>query len=131
MGAVPSNTNNYYCSKNTTLARASLASMMYYLSLNQTTDAMTSFYGMISRTDDIYINCYLAVEAVTEIEWTVEYLYTYNGLLINLLYNLGYMFTDILDLIFYDPTNEAPYWYYVAYRIGDFCIRFIYRDDEW
>ena len=38
------------------------------------------------------------------------------------------MFTDVLDLLYYDPYNTDPYWYYVFFRVGDFFIRFIYRD---
>lgn len=49
-------------------------------------------------------------------------------LVTNILYNLGFQFTDVLDLIFIDPSNTEPFWYYVSYRIGDFLIRFIYKD---
>lgn len=49
-------------------------------------------------------------------------------LVTNILYNLGFQFTDVLDLIFIDPSNEEPFWYYVFYRVGDFLIRFIYKD---
>jgi hypothetical protein len=50
------------------------------------------------------------------------------SLILNILYNLGFQFTAILDLIFIDPDSKDPFWYYVAYRIGDFLIRFLYRD---
>ena len=99
-------------------------------SLEDDDSTMSNFYQIASRTDDIYENCYLAIKDVTEIETTVGYLYSYNGIGVNILYNLGYMFTDILDLVFYDPTNTESYWYYVAFRVGDILIRFIYRDDE-
>lgn len=33
-------------------------------------------------------------------------------------------------MIFIDPSNTEPFWYYVFYRVGDFMIRFIYRDAD-
>jgi hypothetical protein len=48
----------------------------------------------------------------------------------NLLYNAGFMFTDVLDIAWYDQRNTDPYWYYFSYRLGDFLIRFIYRDES-
>ena len=48
---------------------------------------------------------------------------------VNFLYNVGFMFTDILDIIDYDYSSTDPYWYYVFYRVGDFLVRFIYRED--
>ena len=45
---------------------------------------------------------------------------------VNVLYNAGYMFTDILDLVYYNYANTNPYWYYVAYNMGDFFIRFFF-----
>jgi len=40
------------------------------------------------------------------------------------------MFTDVLDIIKYDTTDTNPYWYYVFYRVGDFLIRFVYREAD-
>jgi hypothetical protein len=86
----------------------------------------------LGKTDDIWINCYSAVEEVasTPTDMTVKAI-LYN-LMLNLLYNVGFMFTDVLDLFFpyTDKDDPDPYWYYVAYRVGDFCIRFVYRDDD-
>ena len=55
---------------------------------------------------------------------------TYKGetLITNILYNLGFQFTNVLDLIFIDPENKEPFWYYVFYIVGDFMIRFVYKD---
>lgn len=55
-------------------------------------------------------------------------LFSSDEILQNVLYNLGYMFTDILGIVIYDTTNENAYSYYVAYKIGDVLVRFLYRD---
>jgi hypothetical protein len=48
----------------------------------------------------------------------------------NILYNLGFQITDILDLIFIDPSMKDPFWFFVFNRVGDFAIRFLFRDED-
>ena len=130
MSAIPSNTQNYYCSKNVTLARGYLTTMITDFSLGENDDGMTYLNSLLTKTDDIYQNCYLAVSSTASVPTDMASLVSADSpILLNILYNLGYQFTDVLDLIFYDPTNTDPYWFYVSFRLGDFFIRFIYRDE--
>jgi len=79
--------------------------------------------------DDLTINCGQSVFGASFPEFLgPPNAYPMEALVLNLLYNIGFQFTDILDLIFVDPTSPDPFWYYVFFRIGDFIIRFIYRD---
>jgi len=59
---------------------------------------------------------------------------TYYGenLIQNILYNLGFQITALLDLIFvgYSIENNEPFWYYVFSRLGDFTVRFFFRDED-
>jgi len=92
---------------------------------------VTEFYRALQNTDDITINCGNAIlannDAINVFTGKGD---SYQGetLVTNILYNLGFQFTDVLDLIFIDPENTEPFWYYVFYRVGDFMIRFIYKD---
>ena len=101
------------------------------IALGQTSDAVSEFYRAIQKTDSITINCGDAIlsnnDALNVFNGVGD---TYKGetLVTNILYNMGFQFTDILDLIFLDPDNKDPFWYYVFYRVGDFMIRFIYKD---
>jgi hypothetical protein len=52
------------------------------------------------------------------------------NLLQNILYNMGFQFTAILDLIFVDYDTGDPFWYYVFSRLGDFAVRFFFRDED-
>ena len=85
---------------------------------------------MIARTDDVVINCVKAVYAeippLSFFVWDSWDFWQYY--LKNLLYNAGFMFTDVLDLVFYDPSDKNPYWYYFFFRVGDFFIRIFFRD---
>lgn len=97
----------------------------------QTKDAVTEFYRALQNVDDIVINCGNAIfsnnDALNVFTGSSD---SYFGetLVTNILYNIGFQFTDILDLIFIDPANQEPFWYYVFFRVGDFMIRFIYKD---
>ena len=86
----------------------------------------------MQKTDDIVINCGDAIisnsDALDVFSSTNGDSYVGETLITNILYNLGFQFTDVLDLIFIDPANTDPFWYYVFYRVGDFMIRFIYKD---
>jgi hypothetical protein len=76
--------------------------------------------------DDVTINCVLGIESVSNLDSST--LLSSDTLLNNFLYNAGFMFTDILDMVYYDTTNSDPYWYYIFFRVGDFMVRFVYRD---
>ena len=132
LGAIKSKEANFLCSRNTTAARKSLESMVGRIENNEIKDAVTEFYRAIQRTDDIVINCGNAIisnnDALDVFSSTNGDSYIGETLVTNILYNLGFQFTDILDLIFIDPSNLEPFWYYVFFRVGDFLIRFIYKD---
>jgi hypothetical protein len=86
---------------------------------------VTYFVRVLQRTDDLVINCVQAYDK----EIAAEDAFSLEEIGVNVLYNAGFMFTDILDIIYYDYSNTDPYWYYVAYRMGDFFVRFFIRDE--
>ena len=108
LGAIKSKTANFLCSTNTTSTRKNLEAMSNKLDAGQTKDAVTEFYRALQNTDDIVINC---GNAILE---NNDALNVFNGvgdsyfgetLITNILYNIGFQFTAILDLIFIDPAN--------------------------
>jgi hypothetical protein len=70
--------------------------------------------------------CYYGIEASSTLSFST--LFSTDEIVQNLLYNLGYMFTDILGIVIYDVTNTNSYSYYVSYKLGDMFVRFLYRD---
>lgn len=50
-------------------------------------------------------------------------------MLLNVLYNAGYMFTDILYMVTIEPDSIEEYPYNLATWIGDFIMRFFYREN--
>lgn len=72
MAAIPSNKNNFYCSKNTTAARINLNAMIDDFSQLQEADGMTQMNQLLTKTDDIYINCYLAIKNVVSLPSSIS-----------------------------------------------------------
>jgi hypothetical protein len=95
---------------------------------------MAQLYKFLQKIDDLVINC---GDSVFNAQFPILFSttaanspnsYWGESFVQNILYNIGFQFTDILDLIFVDPTNTDPFWYYVFFRVGDFFIRFIFRE---
>jgi len=117
MGAIQSRTNNYYCSKNTTAANINLNLMMINFKNNQPTSGMQYLYAAMQLFSNIAISCTLSLLQVyvPELIHGPDNAYPGQQLLLNIMYNLGFQITDILNLVFYDTTNTQPFWYYVSY----------------
>lgn len=126
MGAVESNLFSFQCSRNSSAVRADIALMSTKRAANEQADAISYFVKVLQRVDDLTINCVQAVDS----EITADDAFSTEEIGTNVLYNAGFMFTDILDIIYYDYTDTNPYWYYVSYRMGDFFIRFFIRDED-
>ena len=85
---------------------------------------MTDVYNMMSRVGNLTLNCYYGILYTSTINWAT--LFTSDELINNILYNLGYMFTDVLNIIIYNPKQTNRYSYYLGFNVGDFFIRFLY-----
>jgi len=51
-----------------------------------------------------------------------------NNIVTNLLFNLGYMYTDLANYVNAEESS-LRYWSNVGNNIGDFMIRFWFRED--
>lgn len=126
--AIPTSTLNFQCGKNVTNARLWTEAAGTSFAAADDKAGVSYIYKVLQIADDITINCWLGIKASAAVD-TAELL-TMDGIPTNLLYNAGFMFTDILNLVNYNVLSTDPYWYYVAYNAGDFLVRFIYRDDS-
>ena len=106
--ALPTSSFGYKCSKNTTSARNSLLEAFEYFKTNETFfDGMQSIYDMFSYFDEIGSFCYwTVVTELTEAHFTKLFTDWWE-IPVNLLYNLGYMWTDLINYCFYTP-NTVP-----------------------
>ena len=73
-------------------------------------------------------NCYYGAKEFITGEGLVK-LYTEYDIFSNILFNGGYMWTDIIMLLVgKNGETENNYYYYVAFYVGDFIFRFIFRE---
>jgi hypothetical protein len=116
---------------NSTASRKNLQAFTDSIFQGNVDGAATQFYQFLVKIDDLTINC---GDSVIEASFPDLFLGGNNSfpgetLFTNIMYNLGFQFTDIMTLIFVDPSNTDPFWYYVFFRVGDFLIRLVYRDN--
>ena len=72
----------------------------------------------------IAVNCYYGIsQTMTTSQY--EDLLIGDTLLVNVLYNAGFIYTDIFDLVTNDPSTVSNWPYYLAYQVGDCFVRFI------
>lgn len=126
MSALPTGNSGLYCNKNSTLARTYLTTTMTYFAKDDTKNGMMNFNNMITLSDEISHNCYYFFSPYLTLNY--KEFFAGNVLLENLLYNVGYMFTDVMTIIEADPNQVSNYPYLLASNIGDFIIRIFYRD---
>lgn len=98
MSAIESSVYNYQCGGNVTLARKYTDDMITDFQQKKSDDGMTQMNKLLKLADDITINCASAIISSD----------TPSNFFENLLYNAGFMFTDILDMVWYDTRNTDP-----------------------
>lgn len=85
---------------------------------------MKNFKNMLALTDDIANTCYYGISETVTYDFTTFK----NEVGYNILFNAGYMFTDVLYMVQFPPDSIPNYSYNLANWIGDFIIRFFYRE---
>ena len=81
---------------------------------------------MLLLTDELGNTCYYGIDTYVNLDYNTL---VAGGLLFeNVLFNAGFMFTDVIELILNSPSTVTDYPYFVGYRTGDFFIRFLYKD---
>jgi hypothetical protein len=86
---------------------------------------MQDLYDAISYTGPVVSNCYTFFYTTITGGTTGISL---DGILLNILNNLGYMYTDVINVVNTTASSEADYPYFLAYNIGDFVIRIFWSN---
>lgn len=90
---------------------------------------------MISYFDEIGMYCYWSFKTELTEAYFLKLFATdtwYTGIPLNLLYNLGFMWVDAINYCFYTPETvpDNDWGFFTLYLIGDFIMRFFYRDEN-
>jgi hypothetical protein len=127
MGAFPVACQPYFCSKNSSAARKELEAMVINFNQNEEADGMKKLNNLVSYADEITYNCIYTVISYSTINFVSEN-FEWNEIGLNILYNMGYMYTSIFNLFAYPESEVKNYSYFIAANIGDFLMRFLFRD---
>ena len=96
LGALPEESEGYWCGKNTTSLRLAIVSTTDFFSGGQTEDGMEELYNSIAHLDEVTYNCYEAFDSNLGVGDDFLTLASIGG---NLLNNVGYMYTDVLNIV--------------------------------
>ncbi len=97
-----------------------------YFSAADKADGMEQLYNALSLTDEVVTNCYDAFNDT--IDLGTEGI-TWETVLVNVLNNVGYMYTDVINIVSTDSSTQSNYPYFLAYNIGDFIIRWFWSSE--
>ena len=94
------------------------------------TNAVNEAYIGMKYFNPINVNCYYGFRVFVEPDSLEDVYSTYN-FFENAIYNLGFIYTDIIMLLvgYYNkenPTTDTNWYYYMAYYVGDLIFRFVF-----
>ena len=126
--ALPEESYAFNCNKNILSARKSIDKLMIDVELMADVEAMITLNEFLSHIDDITKDCYLGFWETFEADTYLD-LFGWEPLLLNFLYNAGFMYFDLLNIFGGNGVYETVTWpYFLAYNVGDLVVRFFYRD---
>lgn len=101
--------------------------MYEYFANRELTNAVTDAYNAMIYINPITVSCYYGGLEYFNLE-ELKTLYTDFDIVQNIVFNIGFMWTDIIMLVVGRPgKTETDYGFYLAFYLGDFLFRFIFR----
>jgi len=132
MHALPDDSYGYKCSRNTTELRAGIIKGVDFAALNETMSAAQSFYDGFKLFDESLIYCADAIIQDLGIDYwndmfRADHWYWW---LENLAYNMGFMYTDVINYIYFTPETvpDGDFGFFTLYLAGDFLMRIFVAD---
>jgi len=126
LGALPYGTSGYYCGKNGTQIRLYINDTVTSFSAKDVPDGMLNLYNSISLVGILTDDCYNTFSQTIDLGSTADEVAI--SILQNVLNNLGFMYTDVINVFNNTAATVDDYPYFLAYNIGDFIIRFFWSD---
>ena len=110
--------------------RAELIKGVEYAERKESISAASSFYDGLKLFDEFGIYCMDAFVYDLGTAYWENLFSEWWGVFENLLYNLGFMWTDIINYIYFTPDTvpDGDYGFFTCYLIGDFLMRFFVAD---
>jgi len=136
LNAFPAGGYLYYCGKFSEDQRSHITSMFdYYNDERNFVQAVSEFYTALAYIDPMAIYCYYGLASMLD---EGQAFWTGFNLLYNILFNFGFMWTDIIMIYMgflegtqvpeYATERETDLTYYFAFYSADFFFRFIFKE---
>lgn len=88
------------------------------------------YYNTLGYVYDITYNCYYGLSKFLNRE-NLERLWYELDIIKNIMFNLGYIYTDIVMIAIGVPgQTQSDYMYYLFFYLGDLTFRFFFRDQS-
>ena len=93
-------------------------------------EGVTAIWEGNSHIDEWGMNCFYTMQNDLNEAYWVSLVTAPESIPLNLLYNLGFMWVDVVNFLFYTPiTVPNENWgFFFFYLLGDFTFRFIVHD---
>lgn len=129
--ALPQTSNGPKCSSNSTEFRAYLIESVDYFDIEEQVDGARSLYEGLSYIDEVGIYCHDAITEDLSASHFSQLATDWTFIPVNLLYNAGYMWVDVVNYQFYTPETvpDNDWGFFVVYLLGDFIMRIFYHDN--
>lgn len=114
------------CGVENKVQREALRKVFNFLLERKLHDAIKELYTVLKQVKRVSYFCYWGTKQY--LGEKILTLFTELDILNNIVYNLGYMWTDFVMLIVVQPGyTQSDLLYYIFFYIGDFIFRFIFK----
>lgn len=111
-------------------SRQELLNMTEDITRRELIPIMDRYYNLLGFTYDLTYNCYYGIAEFLTVE-NLELLWLRFDILKNIMFNIGYMYTDIVMLSIGVPgQTQSDYMYYLFFYIGDLTFRLFFRSES-
>ena len=92
--------------------------------------AAQSYHTGLAYLDEVGVYCRQSISSTLSLPEDLSPTTQAVNLVVNLLYNAGFMWVDAVNYLFYTPETvpDNDWAFFVSYLAGDFLIRFFYHD---
>lgn len=121
-----------YCSRYTLSARQYVYNAKPFFLEENKIDGYDQYHQALKYADNIAYSCYNAFSTEISVSHLKGLTSTWYAVPVNLLYNFGYMWVDVINYIFYNKDNvpQGDWGFFFFYTWGDFFMRFLFNASD-
>ena len=104
--------------------------MTEYMEKRELINAVDKLYASLGHIYNVNYYCYYGFAQFFNADYLIKLLGE-GDILSNILFNSGFMYTDLTMIVIGIPGyTESDYMYYIMFYIADFFFRFLFRQEK-